>query len=126
MKPGRLKSSLWSRLGEHLVLLLRAAKKFDRDHGFFLASGITFNILMYLIPFTLKAALFASLLWETAKHLFGWYATHLTRYSVIYGSLSTLIIFFFWVYYSAAILLIGGELACLMEKELVQKGRYSK
>jgi membrane protein len=83
---------------------------------------VTFFLIYKIIPNTkvdvlsiLKAALFAGLLWEFAKHLFGWYAAHLTRYSVIYGSLSTLIIFFFWVYYSAAILLLGGEFAFLIE-----------
>jgi len=63
----------------------------------------------------LKAALFTSLLWETAKQFFGWYILHLGRFSVIYGSLSTLAIFFFWIYYSSAILLLGGEVASLLE-----------
>jgi membrane protein len=61
------------------------------------------------------------LLWELAKHLFGWYVTHLTRYSVIYGSLSTLIIFFFWIYYSAAILLLGGEFAFLIDLQRIKR-----
>ncbi len=38
-------------------------------------------------------------------------------FTVIYGSLSTLVIFVLWVYYSSTILLIGGEVACLMEKK---------
>jgi membrane protein len=64
----------------------------------------------------MQAALFTSLLWEIAKHMFGWYVLHSTRFSTIYGSLSTLAIFFFWVYYSSAILLLGGEIAFLLEK----------
>jgi membrane protein len=63
-----------------------------------------------------QAALFTSLLWEIAKHLFGWYVLNLGRFSMIYGSLSALIIFFLWVYYSSVILLLGGEVAFLMEK----------
>jgi uncharacterized BrkB/YihY/UPF0761 family membrane protein len=35
---------------------------------------------------------------------------------MVYGSLSTLAIFFFWIYYSSAILLLGGEVAFLLEK----------
>lgn len=36
-----------------LDLLWQALKKFNRDNGFFLSSGITFNILINLIPFIL-------------------------------------------------------------------------
>jgi membrane protein len=65
----------------------------------------------------LLAALFTGLLWEVSKQLFGWYVLHLGRFSVLYGSLSTLAIFFLWVYYSSVILLLGGEVAFLMEKK---------
>ena len=64
----------------------------------------------------LQAACFTSLFWEVAKQLFGWYVLHLGRFSMVYGSLSTLAIFFFWIYYSSAILLLGGEVAFLLEK----------
>ena len=64
----------------------------------------------------LQAAFFTSLLWEVAKQLFGWYILHLGRFSMVYGSLSTLVIFFLWIYYSSAILILGGEVAFLLEK----------
>ena len=48
----------------------------------------------------LQAALFTGLFWELAKHLFNWYVVHLARYSIFYGSLSTLVILVLWVYYS--------------------------
>lgn len=35
------------------VLLWKALKKFDEDHGLFLSSGITFNLLICLIPLSL-------------------------------------------------------------------------
>jgi membrane protein len=65
----------------------------------------------------LQAALFASLLWELAKHLFGWYVVHLAGYSIFYGSLSTLVIFVLWVYYSSTILVVGGEFAYFLEED---------
>jgi membrane protein len=68
----------------------------------------------------LQAAIFTSLLWEIAKQLFGWYVMHLGRFSMVYGSLSTLAIFFLWIYYSSTILLLGGEVAFLLEKELAK------
>jgi membrane protein len=64
-----------------------------------------------------KAASFTSLLWEVAKHLLGWYVLHLGRFSLIYGSLGTLVVFFLWIYYSSIIFLLGAEIAALMEKK---------
>ena len=64
-----------------------------------------------------KAAFFTSLMWEVAKQLFGWYVLHVGRLSMVYGSLSTLAIFFLLVYYSSAILILGGEVAFLIEKK---------
>jgi membrane protein len=67
----------------------------------------------------LQAALFTSLLWEVSKQLFGWYVLHLGRFSILYGSLSTVAIFFIWIYYSSVILLLGGEIAFLIEKKKI-------
>ena len=64
-----------------------------------------------------QAALFSGLLWELAKHLFAWYVLHLARYSLYYGSLSTLAIFVLWVYYSSTILVVGGEFAYFLEED---------
>ena len=108
--------------------------KFPLDIGF-----IFQPILKYLIPFlltfcmffliyriaphkrihsviALKATFVASMLWEVAKQLFGWYILHLGRFSVLYGSLATLAIFLLWIYYTSAIFLLGGEIASLLEQ----------
>jgi membrane protein len=63
----------------------------------------------------LQAACFSSLLWEAAKQLFGWYVTHLGKFSMVYGSLSTMAVLFLWIYYSSAILILGGEIAFLLD-----------
>jgi membrane protein len=83
-----------------------------------------FSLIYKIIPhkrvhFTsaLQAAIFASLLWELAKHLFAWYVVHLGQYSFFYGSLSTVIIFVLWVYYSSTILVLGGEFAYFLEED---------
>jgi len=65
----------------------------------------------------LQAALFTSLLWETAQQLFSWYVSHVARFSMIYGALSTVAVFFLFVYYSSAILILGGEIASLLEEK---------
>jgi membrane protein len=64
----------------------------------------------------LQASFFTSLLWEIAKQIFAWYVLHSGRFSMIYGSLSTLAVFFLWIYYSSAVLILGGEIASLMER----------
>lgn len=84
----------------------------------------TFFLIYKIIPnrkihfkTALQATFFTSLFWEGAKQFFGWYVLRLGGYSWIYGSLGTLVIFVLWVYYSSAILLLGGEIAFLLEKE---------
>jgi membrane protein len=64
-----------------------------------------------------QASLFTGLLWELAKHLFGWYVVHLAKYSIFYGPLTTLVIFVLWVYYSSAILIVGAEFAYFLEED---------
>jgi membrane protein len=121
-------------LSSVITLLQGYLFKFPLDIGF-----IFHPILKYLIPFlftfcmffliykiapnkrihsviALKATFVASILWEVAKQLFGWYILHLGRFSVLYGSLSTLAIFLLWIYYTSAIFLLGGEIASLLEQ----------
>jgi len=90
----------------------------------FFLSYCMFVLIYRIIPkkkvhFTVafQAALFASLLWELAKHLFGLFIVHLAAYSILYGSLSTLVIFVLWVYYSSTILVVGGEFAYFLEED---------
>ncbi len=50
-----------------------------------------------------------ALLWETSKHFFTWYVTHIMNIGRIYGSLATFIVFLLWVFYSSSVLLFGAE-----------------
>ncbi len=90
----------------------------------FLLSFWMFFLIYKIIPnkkitsrTALRAALFTSLLWEGAKHLFGWYVLSLGGFMMVYGSLSALAILVLWIYYSSAIVLMGGEVAYFLEKE---------
>lgn len=90
---------------------------------FFLTVGMFF-LIYKIIPnkevhskFALQAAFFTGMLWELAKHLFSWYVIHFARYSILYGSLSTIFVFIFWVYCSSTILIVGGELAYFLEED---------
>jgi len=61
-------------------------------------------------------ALTFSLLWVAAKLLFVTYSTYATVYTHLYGSLLEVILLILWVYYSAALLLIGAEVAHLLQQ----------
>jgi len=98
----------------------------------FFLSYCMFFLIYKIIPHgrihiksALQTALFISLLWETAKHLFSWYIVHIAQFSVFYGSLSTLVIFVLWIYYSSVILVVGAELAYLLEEDRVH-GKVEK
>ncbi len=71
----------------------------------------------------LPGALFAAVLWEITLHLFGWYMSYaVSRFSVIYGSLSGLVLFMLWLYYSAQVFLLGAEISATYHAHLVTEG----
>lgn len=57
----------------------------------------------------LPAALMGSLGWELSKSVFVWYLENLANFSVLYGSLGTVIALMVWAYVSAALLLLSAE-----------------
>lgn len=80
-----------------------------------------FFLIYRIIPYrkihhriALKVAFFISLLWEVSKQFFGWYVFNIGRFSMVYDSLSALIIIFFWIYYSTVILVLGAEAVYLL------------
>lgn len=57
----------------------------------------------------------AALLWELAKRGFVWYLdAGLARYSLVYGSLGTVVALMFWLYLSASITFLGAHLTAAM------------
>lgn len=70
-------------------------------------------------------ALLATVLFEAAKSLFTWYLAHFANYSLVYGTLGTVIAFLFWAYISAVVLLLGAELA-VEYSQLIDSQRHRK
>jgi membrane protein len=61
----------------------------------------------------------ATLLWEVAKRGFVWYLnTGLARYSLVYGSLGTVVALMFWLYLSASITFLGAHLTAAVTSHL--------
>lgn len=58
----------------------------------------------------LSGALFTSVFFEIAKHLFTIYIVKVAKLGTIYGPLSAFVMFLLWVFYSSSIFLIGAEI----------------
>ena len=75
------------------------------------------------------AAFLGGAAWEVAKRVFGWYLENLASYSVVYGSVATLIVLMLWVYLSGIIILLGAEICVAlddwMSKRSVEELRIS-
>ena len=94
----------------------------------FFAVLVILFLIYYLVPnqqvgarSAAWGALFTGVLWEAAKHLFAWYVSASGSYSLVYGSLSALAALLVWTYYSAAVLLLGAEVAALLEKARLER-----
>jgi membrane protein len=100
------------------------------------ASWVTTGAL--IVPFSLSVAIFAFLYrfvprrrvrwdaiwvaaflgggaWEVAKRAFAWYLDHLASYSLVYGSVATMIVLMLWVYLSGIIILLGAEICVALD-----------
>jgi len=59
------------------------------------------------------SALCATLLWELAKQLFGFYISHFVTLQRVYGAYIFIVVVALWLYYSSLVLLIGAEIGQL-------------
>lgn len=92
--------------------------------------AVIFAVIYMILPTrrvtlrsVLPGALLAAVLWEITLHLFGWYMTFaVRRFSVIYGSLSGIVLFMLWLYYSAQVFLFGAELSAVYHARLASQG----
>ncbi|PPD57471.1 YihY/virulence factor BrkB family protein [Dehalogenimonas etheniformans] len=86
--------------------------------GYVISFGLMFMLfsLMYKIFPNVKTtwrevfpgAIFAAVAFELARQLFFAFAGNSTRFEVIYGSLSTMVLFITWVYYASMVAIIGA------------------
>lgn len=54
-----------------------------------------------------KGAMFTTILWMMSSFIYSYYISHIARYDLIYGSLSSLIILMLWFYLMAYIFVVG-------------------
>ncbi|TDM00232.1 MAG: hypothetical protein C4K58_03125 [Flavobacteriaceae bacterium] len=58
----------------------------------------------------LPGVVLSTLLFVLTSSIFGYYITHFTRYNLLYGSISTVMILMIWIYVNVIIVLVGFEL----------------
>jgi len=74
----------------------------------------------------LIGALWASLLWVTAKILFGLYLTSFTTFSRIYGAYAFVIVVAFWIYYTSAVFIVGAEIGKLFDERVDERQKQKE
>lgn len=83
----------------------------------FLLTILAMGLLYLIVPnaevlkqHALTGATLAGIAFETMKVGFGWYITHFTTYTLIYGAFSSIPVFLLWIYLSWLIMLSGALL----------------
>ena len=84
--------------------------------------SLAFAIIYKYLPATkvrwdavIPGALFAGVIWVIVLQLFSWYTANIADYHILYGSLGELILLLLWFNYSAQIMLIGAEIAAVIQ-----------
>jgi membrane protein len=70
-------------------------------------------------PYVVPGALTATLLLDLGRKLFVWYANHLVRYQMVYGTLTAVMLLLLWIYVGSIVMLFGAEVSAAFER-LVQ------
>ena len=99
-----------------------------------LLAVLSFTVIYRVVPNTRVrwrsaaiAGLAAGLLWEAAKRGFTYYLlTPGAAYGRIYGQIGGIISLVFWIYYSAVILVLGAELASVLQDIHPHRGREGR
>jgi uncharacterized BrkB/YihY/UPF0761 family membrane protein len=77
--------------------------------GFYLVTIKLFLNVKIRLRHRLASAVIFCLLWVVARQLFSLYISHITEVSVLYGSLSSVIVILMWIFYSSLALLFSVE-----------------
>jgi membrane protein len=116
-----------------MVKQMSGGMSFSLSIAEFLVLGGAMSALYHYVPHApvawrhaLAGGLFVSTGFEVARRSLGWYLTHMTSYSSIYGAFATVPIFLLWIYLGWVIVLLGAVIAAYapsLKLNLVQHGR---
>ncbi len=99
--------------------------------GFFVPMAVMFVLLMFLyktatesgLRAVYKGALISAVLWGVGSGVFSIYVNNLSNYSIIYGSLGSLMAFLVWIYFTCFCVLLGTRVNLLFMIRNVQRFR---
>jgi len=118
---------LWNRAVRDIPLLINILLTWMLP---ILLTTILFSSIFRILPMkkvtwhsALPGALFAAVAWTVFLHLFALYtSSHIVDYSIVYGTLASLILLLFWFYYSSLIMLVGAEITAVYHQRLMEAG----
>lgn len=91
----------------------------------YLCEFVVFTFFNWVLPSTRVRLRYASIaglvtlvLFEFAKHGFGYYVRYIPTYRLVYGALATIPLFLIWLYVSWLIILFGALICHLMSRGL--------
>lgn len=100
------------------LLINHQAPSFFLHLSPFLLSLIGFSFLYIIVPncpvrirHAFLGALFAAVLFETAKQAFAYYLIRFNTYELLYGAFAAVPIFFIWIYWVWIVTLLGAEIS---------------
>ncbi|MCB0744538.1 MAG: YihY/virulence factor BrkB family protein, partial [Ignavibacteriae bacterium] len=75
---------------------------------------------------TFIGALWATILWELARYVFGYYVEHFLQANKFYEAFLLIIVLLFWLFYASIVFIIGAEITQLYIERMEQKKLGSK
>jgi len=92
---------------------------------FFVIIFFLFFILYHFVPYeklgyvpTAVSALVATIFWEIARQLFGYYLTHAAALDRVYGAYIFVVAVVLWIYYSSLMFILGAEIGQLYREHV--------
>jgi membrane protein len=95
---------------------------------------LLFLVFYYLIPYEklgktvpIVSAFWATILWEVARSIFGYYVTNFLVLNKVYGAFVLIIVVMFWIFYSSILFIIGAEIGQLFrERRMLRAAEESQ
>ncbi len=75
----------------------------------------------YRLTQAMPGAGFAVVLWYLSTTAFSYYVNHMSRYSLLYGSLAAFMVLMLWLYLTGVVIILGGQLNHVLA-DLTEKG----
>ncbi|WP_439258992.1 virulence factor BrkB family protein [Lonepinella sp. BR2930] len=99
----------------------------------FLLTWLSFSLIYLLVPnqkvywqHAAAGALIAAVFFTLGKQAFAWYITTFPSYQLIYGAMATLPIMLLWIWLSWTFILLGAQLAAVLDDmRLIKSGELN-